>query len=97
MLDFVLQVSRREIRINWGQGIVGYVAQTGVSCNVKNCYEDPRLVFHPYPFIHPYRFIHPSHPHHPFNHPFHPHPSHLHPFNHSSHPHPFIYSYQPYY
>lgn len=45
MLDILLQVSRREIRINWGQGIVGYVAQTGVSCNVKNCYEDPRLVY----------------------------------------------------
>ena len=37
-------MSSREIAIAWGQGIVGHVAQTGVSCNVKNCYEDPRLV-----------------------------------------------------
>ena len=31
------------IRIKWGVGIVGHVAQTGVSCNVSDCYQDARF------------------------------------------------------
>ena len=39
---YVFQVSAKEIKINWGVGIVGHVAQTGVSCNVSDCYQDSR-------------------------------------------------------
>ena len=39
---YIFQVSAKEIKINWGVGIVGHVAQTGVSCNVSDCYQDSR-------------------------------------------------------
>ena len=38
----VEEVSQNEIRITWGVGIVGHVAQTGLSCNVSDCYQDSR-------------------------------------------------------
>ena len=38
----VEEVSKKMIKINWGVGIVGHVAQTGVSCNVSDCYQDSR-------------------------------------------------------
>ena len=38
----VEEVSKNEIKINWGVGIVGHVAQTGLSCNVSDCYKDSR-------------------------------------------------------
>ena len=42
-LEYVfVQVSKNEIKIAWGTGIVGYVAQTGESCNVTDCYKDSR-------------------------------------------------------
>lgn len=31
------------IVIPWGVGLVGYVAQSGESVNIENCYEDPRF------------------------------------------------------
>ena len=37
-----LQVSKNEIKIPWGSGIVGFVAKTGESCNVTDCYKDSR-------------------------------------------------------
>ena len=40
----VEEVSKNEIKINWGVGIVGHVAQTGVSCNVSDCYQDSRYI-----------------------------------------------------
>ena len=40
----VEEVSQNEIRITWGVGIVGHVAQTGLSCNVSDCYQDSRWV-----------------------------------------------------
>ena len=40
----VEEVSQNEIRIAWGVGIVGHVAQTGLSCNVSDCYQDSRWV-----------------------------------------------------
>jgi len=39
----VEEVSKNVIRIKWGVGIVGHVAQTGVSCNVSDCYQDARF------------------------------------------------------
>jgi hypothetical protein len=36
------KVSKNEIKIPWGSGIVGYVAKTGESCNVTDCYKDAR-------------------------------------------------------
>jgi len=36
-------ISKNEIRVPWGVGIVGYTAQTGESCNVSDCYEDSRF------------------------------------------------------
>ena len=38
----VEEISKNEIRIPWGVGIVGYVAETGESCNVYDCYQDSR-------------------------------------------------------
>jgi len=35
--------AKHKIKINWGVGIVGNVAQTGVSCNVSDCYQDSRF------------------------------------------------------
>jgi len=34
---------RREIRINVGEGIAGWVAKTGQSINIKDAYKDPRF------------------------------------------------------
>lgn len=31
------------IRIPWGRGLVGYVAKSGESVNIENCYDDPRF------------------------------------------------------
>ena len=38
----VEEISKNEIRVPWGVGIVGYVAKTGESCNVSDCYLDAR-------------------------------------------------------
>ena len=38
----VEEMSKNEIRVPWGVGIVGYVAKTGESCNVNDCYQDSR-------------------------------------------------------
>ena len=40
----MFQVSKNEIKIPWGSGIVGFVAKTGESCNVTDCYKDARSV-----------------------------------------------------
>lgn len=37
---------REEIRIPWGTGIVGYVAESGESVNIPNAYEDERFNDH---------------------------------------------------
>jgi len=39
----VEEVSKNEIKIPWGSGIVGFVAKTGQSCNVTDCYKDSRF------------------------------------------------------
>jgi len=39
----VEEMSNNEIRVPWGVGIVGYVAKTGESCNVTDCYQDSRF------------------------------------------------------
>jgi len=39
----VEEISKNEIRVPWGVGIVGYVAKTGESCNVSDCYLDSRF------------------------------------------------------
>merc|ERR1719464_1289672 len=36
-------MSEREIRVDWGVGIVGDVAKTGESCIVNDCYKDSRF------------------------------------------------------
>lgn len=37
------QPAASSIIIPWGVGLVGYVAQSGESVNIANCYEDPRF------------------------------------------------------
>jgi len=39
----VEEMCKNEIRVPWGVGIVGYVAKTGDSCNVTDCYRDARF------------------------------------------------------
>jgi len=39
----VEDMSEREIRVDWGIGIVGDVAKTGESCIVNDCYKDSRF------------------------------------------------------
>ena len=34
---------KAEFRIPWGQGIVGYVAESGTSLNIPDCYSDSRF------------------------------------------------------
>ena len=34
---------KSEIRIPWGQGIVGFVGKSGTSLNIEDCYEDARF------------------------------------------------------
>ena len=34
---------KAEIRIPWGQGIVGFVGKSGTSLNIDNCYADARF------------------------------------------------------
>ena len=34
---------KAEIRIPWGQGIVGFVGKSGTSLNIEDCYEDARF------------------------------------------------------
>ena len=34
---------KAEIRIPWGQGIVGFVGKSGTSLNIDNCYADERF------------------------------------------------------
>ena len=41
----VEEMSKNEIRVPWGVGIVGYVAKTGESCNVNDCYQDSRWAY----------------------------------------------------
>ncbi|MGF1451267.1 MAG: GAF domain-containing protein [Opitutales bacterium] len=38
-----LGVSHGEIRVPWGEGIVGYVAESGETVNLDDAYEDPRF------------------------------------------------------
>ena len=40
----VEEVSKNEIKIPWGSGIVGYVAESGEPCNIADCYQDARSV-----------------------------------------------------
>ena len=41
----VEEISKNQIRIEWGNGIVGYVASTGEPCNIPDCYKDIRYVY----------------------------------------------------
>ena len=34
---------KSEIRIPWGQGIVGYVGKSGTPLNIEDCYADARF------------------------------------------------------
>ena len=34
---------KTEIRVPWGSGIVGHVAQTGTALNIPDCYQDDRF------------------------------------------------------
>ncbi|XP_071829696.1 dual 3',5'-cyclic-AMP and -GMP phosphodiesterase 11-like isoform X4 [Apostichopus japonicus] len=38
-----VEETKKEVRISWGKGIVGYVAETGETVNIANAYEDPRF------------------------------------------------------